>query len=231
MIAPISLLSTACIAPPTTATKANMTSIIAGLEARGRKNGLNHPARLAHYISQLAHESGEFRYDREIWGPTDAQKRYDTRTDLGNTAAADGDGYLFRGRTAIQVTGGANYRRFLEWCRIQFSNVPDFERYPDLLNTDPWEGLGPIWYWETNNLNALADTGSVRLVTRRINGGYNGLADRTLRYIRVALALNGFGPTDVRGFQSKHGLTVDGVAGPITQARLHVELMKLPPIA
>lgn len=230
MIASLSLLSASCLSVPTQMNKANMTSVIAGLEARARKNGMNHPARLAHYISQLSHESCDFRYDREIWGPTPAQKRYDTRTDLGNTPALDGDGALFSGRTAGQITGHANYRKFLDWCRVQFSNVPDFERYPDLLNTDPWEGLGPIWFWETHALNAAADTGSVRVVTRIINGGYNGLEDRTVRYVRTALAMLGFAPTDIRGYQSSRGLLVDGDAGRITQARLHVDLARLPPI-
>ncbi|MDZ7909816.1 MAG: hypothetical protein U5N10_17460 [Gemmobacter sp.] len=80
----------------------NMRSVIAGLVAR--PSGLDRPRRLAHYLGQLAHESCAFRYDREIWGPTAAQKRYDRRTDLGNTAALDGDGYRFRRRGAIQLS-------------------------------------------------------------------------------------------------------------------------------
>lgn len=62
--------------------------------------GLDRLHRLVHCLAQLMHESGSFKWDQKIWGPTPAQARYDTRTDLGNTAAKDGDGYLYRGRTA-----------------------------------------------------------------------------------------------------------------------------------
>nr|WP_234835981.1 hypothetical protein [Sinorhizobium meliloti] len=74
------------------------------------------------------HESGDFRYDREIWGPTPAQQRYDARTDLGNTPERDGDGYLYRGRTGMQLTGKDNYRQFRNWCRATGLDCPDFAR-------------------------------------------------------------------------------------------------------
>lgn len=203
----------------------NAGAVIAGLEALPA--GIDAPHRLAQYLAQLLHESGGFRWDREIWGPTAAQRRYDTRTDLGNTAAADGDGYLFRGRGPIQITGRANYRAFRDWCAAEGLDPPDFEADPEAVLIDPWEGLGPIWYWTTRGLNRLADDGDVESITRRINGGLNGYEDR-LRYLtRASLALLGRAPDDVRGFQRDAGLKADGIAGPRTRGALHQALVAL----
>lgn len=206
---------------------ANMGSIIAGLKARGSALGLDQPHRLAHYLAQIAHESGRFRCDREIWGPTPAQQRYDTRTDLGNTPERDGDGFLFRGRTGIQITGRANTVAFRDWCRTQALNPPDFERDPDAMLTDPWEGLGPLWYWSTRALNRYADENDIEMITKRINGGLNGYADRIALYTRAALVLLGLPADDVRRFQGQNGLAVDGIAGPRTRAALHAQLSAL----
>ena len=126
---------------------ANLTSVLLGLETAGDKAGLTYPHRLVQYLAQLSHESGGFKHDREVWGPSPAQKRYDTRTDLGNSAALDGDGFKFRGRTGIQITGLHNVRAFRDWCKDQGLMPPDFVSDPDKLNNDPWEGLGPIWFW------------------------------------------------------------------------------------
>lgn len=208
----------------------NMRSTVAGLRRAGVGAGLDRPHRLAIYLSQTAHESGRWRFDREVWGPTAAQARYDTRTDLGNTAARDGDGYRYRGRGPIQITGRDNYARFTAWARAMDPGAPDFVADPDAVLSDPWEGLGPIWFWDRNNLNALADTGDVRGVTRRINGGYNGLGDREALYARAALVLLGYRPDDVTAFQRDAGLDPDGVAGPKTRASMHRALVALPPL-
>lgn len=202
----------------------NMRSVLAGLMAFGTGVGLDRPHRLAHYIAQLAHESARFRYDKELWGPTPAQKRYDTRTDLGNTAARDGDGYLYRGRGPIQVTGKANYGEFTVWARQRFEKAPDFIAEPDKLLTDPWEGASPIWYWDTRNLNRYADDNNIEQITKRINGGLNGYADRLALYTRSALVLLRLDPTDIRGFQKAAGITVDGDPGPQTRDALHAAL-------
>lgn len=204
----------------------NMASTIAGLELAGVGAGLNRPHRLAQYLAQLAHESGGWVYDREVWGPTKAQKGYEGRKDLGNTQP--GDGSKFRGRGPIQITGRANTTEFRDWARNLDPAAPDFVANPDLINTDPWEGLGPIWYWDTRQLNRYADHGDLLTITKRINGGTNGLSDRQDKYTRAGLVLLGYAPADVRAFQRSHGLTVDGKAGPATRAAIHAELLKRP---
>jgi putative chitinase len=123
------------------------------------------------------HESGDLAYDRELWGPTPAQKRYDTRTDLGNTPEADGDGYGNRGMGPIQLTGAGNRRAFREWCIAEGFDPPEFVG-TDALLADPWEGLSAVWYWTSRNLNRCADAGDFENITWRINGGTNGFDDR-----------------------------------------------------
>lgn len=206
----------------------NMRSTVAGLAMAGVGAGLNRPARLAHYLAQLGHESMGWYYDREVWGPTAAQERYDTRTDLGNTPERDGDGYLYRGRGPIQITGKSNYAEFTAWAQKLDASAPDFVAAPDAVNTDPWEGLGPIWYWVTRDLNDYADANNIEMVTRKINGGLNGYSDRLARYVRTALVLAGYAPTAVKAFQQDAGLDVDGIAGPKTRAALHDALEALP---
>ncbi len=210
---------------------ANARSVAQALDRYGALFGLDQPHRLAQYLPQLMHESAEFRYDREIWGPTAAQKRYEGRADLGNTQP--GDGRKFAGHTAMQITGRANTTRFRDWCRKFIDpKAPDFVEHPELMNTDPWEGLGPIWYWSVGNptgqsLNRYADQGDVENITRKINGGLNGFADRLDYLVRVSLVMLGLAPTDVRGFQATAGLKVDGDPGPKTRAALHQALVKL----
>lgn len=221
-------------------TNANGNSVIEGLKSGGQRTGLLMPHRLAHYIPQLMHESMGLVHDKEIWGPTPAQKRYDTRTDLGNTPEADGDGKLYAGRTALQLTGKSNYEQFTGWCRRHIDpNCPDFVANPELVNTDPWEGVVPIWYWSTRKLNDYADENNIEMVTQRINGGLNGFDDRIRYYVRTALVLLGFAPEDVKDFQriaQNKGLLpadtpdktqIDGKAGPLTRTAMHKMLVAL----
>lgn len=148
---------------------------------------INTPLRQAHFFAQLSHESGGFQFAKEIWGPTAAQKRYEGRQDLGNTQP--GDGSRYRGRGPMQVTGRANYREFTDWIRGRLNDAPDFEAEPQKLEEFPWALLGAFWYWETRGINRLADADDVVAVTRKINGGTNGLADRKAALKRAKAAL------------------------------------------
>lgn len=204
----------------------NALSMLQGLNQFGGDLGMGRPHRIVPYIAELGHESGAFRYDHEIWGPTSAQKRYDTRTDLGNTAAADGDGKLYAGRGPIQVTGKTNYALFTAWAKALDPAAPDFVSNPDALLTDPWEGLSPLWYWDTNDLNKYSDKGDFENLTRRINGGLNGYADRCQWYGNCALVMLGR-PRNIKQFQRDEALAADGIAGPVTRAKLHDMLMAL----
>lgn len=145
--------------------------------------GLTTPLRVAHFLAQLAHESGGYRYVREIWGPTAAQKRYEGRADLGNTHP--GDGERFKGRGLIQVTGRANAAELTAWIRKRYPDAPDFEAHPEAMEQFPWALIGAFWFWETRKLNALADRDDVVAVTKKINGGTNGLADRKAALARA----------------------------------------------
>lgn len=206
----------------------NGGSVIAGLKLAGAAAGLDHPADLAQYLAQIMHETGGLRFDREIWGPTPAQARYDTRTDLGNTPVIDGDGELYCGRSPFQITGLANYTALRNWCRARWPRCPDFVADPDALLTDPWEGLAPIWYWTTRDLGRYADAGDIEMITRRINGGLNGYPDRLRYYTRAALVLLGYAPDAVAGFQTNNAdLVSDGIAGPRTRRALHMALLQL----
>lgn len=205
----------------------NVRSTTKGLALRGAGAGLHRPERLTQYLAQLAHESARFRYDRELWGPTPAQQRYEGRADLGNTQP--GDGLRFRGRGPIQNTGRDNYGNFTEWARQIDPAAPDFVENPDAVNTDPWEGLVAIWYWETRDLNRYADQGDIEMVTRQINGGLNGFGDRLSCYDTAALWFLAY--PSVYAFQSAvDSLTVDGISGPKTRAALHIELRRLPDV-
>jgi len=201
-----------------------ITGIVKSL-AHLAKSGISEPLVLAHFFSQLSHESGGFRYVIEVWGPTPAQIRYDTRVDLGNTAAKDNDGYLYRGRGLIQLTGKANYRKFTVWAQAHFPGAPDFVKQPHLVAEFPWAILTAVWYFQVNDLiihSLNPDPSAIRKITKIINGGYNGLADRTAQFDRIALLMldQDTGTEGVKNFQRSAKLTVDGDLGPLTRKAL-----------
>jgi putative chitinase len=214
-----------------TPNKANMNSVVVAAVKFGNAVDLHQPWVLAHYAAQIMVESACFRYDRELWNGKGAQATYEGRKGLGNTVA--GDGKLFMGRTAIQITGRANTAEFYKWCQAKFlcERVPDFVKTPDLMNTDPWEGLGPVWYWDTRKLSALANKNDIETISVRINGGHNGYEERLRFYTRVALTILGYKATEIREFQEDHKvehlLAVDGIAGRMTRAALHAEMKAL----
>lgn len=146
---------------------------------------IDNPKRLAAFLAQIGHETQRLRYVREIWGPTPTQERYEGRSDLGNSQP--GDGKRFMGRGLIQVTGRFNYRSVAAALRLVNAKCPDFERQPEALEMPEWAALSAAWYWHSRNLSKLADAGDFELITRRINGGLNGQADRVELY---AAALN-----------------------------------------
>lgn len=185
------------------------------------------PHQFAHVLAQVMHESGGLVYDREIWGPTAAQRRYEGRKDLGNTKP--GDGSKYRGYGPLQVTGRANVTEFYNWARARGLNPPNFIERPELIATSPWAGWSIVWYWETRNLNEYADTNDIEMITRRVNGGLNGYADRLNYYDRAALVMLGYGPTEIRRFQEENMAEdqVDGLSGPRTRAAMHAALVKL----
>lgn len=140
--------------------------------------GINTKKRIAAFLAQVGHESGRLKYTSEIWGPTATQRRYEGRKDLGNIYP--GDGSRFRGHGLIQTTGRFNHRRVTQRLRARFPalGVPDFEAEPTKLTLPRWAALSAADYWDMIDGNALADTDQFTLLTRRINGGTNGLADR-----------------------------------------------------
>jgi putative chitinase len=209
------------ISPAGAKNTANMNSIVVAVNGYGQKVGLDQPHRLAHFLAQLAHESGDFRYDQEIASGAAYEGRV---KGLGNTQK--GDGKKFKGRTAMQVTGRANYAEFTKWVRKLVPDAPDFVKQPTLINTDPYEGLGPLWYWDTRKLNVYADQNDIQMITRKINGGLNGYEDRMIKYDRAALSILGL-PIDIKKFQADNSLDVDGVSGPRTRAAMHAKLVRM----
>lgn len=127
---------------------------------------LDNLQRLAHFMAQLMHESANFRYMEEIASGA----AYENRADLGNVQP--GDGVRFKGRGPIQITGRANYRKFGRQIGIDIENHPEIAAVPSV-------GLMlACAYWCDRELNAKADADDVVGITKAINGGTNGLADR-----------------------------------------------------
>ncbi len=133
--------------------------------------------RLAHFMAQLVHESRSFRYMEEIA----SGQAYEGRIDLGNTEP--GDGKRFKGRGPLQLTGRANYRAFGRRIGI------DLERHPEIAAL-PSIGLHiALEYWKDRKLNGLADADDVIGITKRVNGGLNGIEDRKAHLAKIKLWL------------------------------------------
>jgi putative chitinase len=172
-------------------------SVIDALDAAMRRFEIDTPSRMAAFAAQLAHESGQlqrwtenlnYRWERlrqvfPKYFTSDAEARaFDRKPErianrvyasrMGNGPEASGDGWRYRGRGPIQLTGRDNYRAC--GSAIGVDLVGD----PELLATPGPGCLAAAWFWDRNGLNALADAGDFVTITRRINGGLNGLAER-----------------------------------------------------
>lgn len=138
---------------------------------------INTPLRLSHFFAQIDHESGGFKYLREL-GSNKYLDKYDTgklAERLGNTPEDDDDGQKYCGRGYIQITGRANYIVLSKDTRIDFLNNPE------LLEQEANAMISACWYWNKHKLNDLADLDDIKTITKRINGGYNGLEDRKIK--------------------------------------------------
>lgn len=134
---------------------------------------INTIERMAAFLAQIGHESGQLLYVKELA----SGEAYEGRKSLGNTEK--GDGKKYKGRGLIQVTGRANYMAFDKWV----TNVPmgtDFVEQPELLTEPQYAVLSAFWYWDKHNLNKYADLSedNFKKITKIINGGLNGYADR-----------------------------------------------------
>lgn len=201
------------------ASAADIAALGPALLGTMRKYGINTPLRQAHFLAQVGHESGQLRYREEL-ASGDA---YDTRTDLGNTPARDGDGRKYKGRGLIQLTGKANYIAYDKHLGLGGILVSS----PGRVATDPvlcCDVAG--WFWSSRGLNLYADQDQLSAVTRRINGGLNGLADRErlLKAAKKALIPSRAAVLRVQEFLNQWGynpqLLADGVFGAKTQAAL-----------
>ncbi|ALD96241.1 glycoside hydrolase family 19 protein [Pseudomonas syringae] len=157
--------------------------------------------RIAAFIAQVGHESGQLTVTVENlnYSAKGLQATWPKRFDatsaaeyarqperianvvygsrLGNTAP--GDGWKYRGRGLIQVTGKANYEACAEALGLDLIN------HPELLELAQHAAMSAAWFWHQAALNTLADKGDFLTITRRINGGTNGLADRQALYARA----------------------------------------------
>lgn len=134
--------------------------------------------REAAFLAQLAHESAELRYMEEIASGA----AYEGRKNLGNTQP--GDGKRYKGRGPIQLTGRANYTKYGQLLGLDLVNDPSVAATKEV----GFRIAGQ--YWKLNGLNALADRQEFKAITKRINGGYNGLDDRIKYYERAKKVLS-----------------------------------------
>jgi predicted chitinase len=143
------------------------------LNAAMREFEIANYLRASAFLAQLAHESAELRYFEEIA----SGKAYEGRKDLGNTQP--GDGVKYKGHGPIQITGRANHAACGKALGLDLINNPT------LITQPPNAFRSAGWFWDSRGLNALADQRLFKAITKKINGGFNGLADRQKYYDRA----------------------------------------------
>ncbi len=161
------------------------------------KYNIDTPLRQAHFLAQVAHESGGFKFVKEnlnysakaLYGvfrkyfpSLDAANLYARKPEkiankvyanrLGNGPESSGEGYKYRGRGLIQLTGKANYTSFSGSAGI------DAVANPDQVASPEFALASACWYWQSRKINQYADADDIHMVTKRVNGGYNGLESR-----------------------------------------------------
>lgn len=166
---------------------------------------INTPARQAHFLAQIGHESGSFArlVENLNYSAEGLLKTWPSRFDKASASAAarnperianivygnrmgnnaPGDGWKYRGRGLIQLTGRDNYRSAANALGVELLV------HPELLERPGEAALTAGWYWSTRGLNELADDDRLEAITRKINGGVNGLVDRRERYLLAARVL------------------------------------------
>lgn len=155
---------------PNAKAKGRGAQFLAGINATLLEFDISTPKRVAAFLAQVGHESGQLVYVKELA----SGKAYEGRKDLGNTSP--GDGVKYKGRGLIQITGKVNYIALSLALNIDCISKPEVLEQP--MNACRSAG----WFWKSKNLNALADAGDFITLTKRINGGTNGLADRQALY-------------------------------------------------
>lgn len=158
--------------------QAKRTDYLPYIQQAMQEFGITSYLREAAFLAQLSHESGELRYMEEIASGA----AYEGRKDLGNTQP--GDGKRYKGRGPIQLTGRANYKKYGDLLGIDLINNPTMAATPQV-------GFRiAALFWQSHGLNELADQQKFETITRRINGGINGLADRIKYYERAKKVLS-----------------------------------------
>jgi putative chitinase len=170
---------------------------------------INTPLRQAHFLAQVGHESGGFNFTKENLNYSAdallkvfpkyfnadsaasharnpqmiANRVYANR--MGNGDVVSNDGFNYRGRGLIQLTGKTNYTAFSKSVGLDLTKVVPY------LETPEGAAMSAGWFWDTNKLNAKADTDNIQSVTKTINGGTHGIDDRMAILARAKTALTG----------------------------------------
>lgn len=164
--------------------KARADLYINPLNATFKEFEINTFIAVSAFLANIAEESGELYWTKEIWGPTPTQITYEGRKDLGNYGFGDGHKYL--GRGLIQITGRKNYTQ----CGAALGL--DLVNHPELLETPLEACRSAGWFWKNNDLTRIANTGDFKAVVKRINGGLTHYDKRRAYYDHAMTVLDGY---------------------------------------